>query len=162
MLARLAARSLSGVARAASTPSALAPVRAMGTAATVSETTVSCTFIMAKAKQKVTVPGMVGWTLLDTAQHHGLLMNAVKAEVPWDYVTFGEGPASAEDHIVVAREFFDKLEPAGQQEVNVLNSEVYAHKMATSRLAACVTLTKELDGITVIVPDTNPDTTNYL
>jgi len=162
MLARLASRSLLGAARVASTSLAPAPVRAMGTAATVAEQTVSCTFIMAKAKQKVTVPGMVGWSLLDTAQHHGLLMNAVKGEPVWDYNTFGEGPASAEDHIVVAREFFDKLEPAGYQEINVMNSEVYEHKTPTSRLAACVTLTKELDGITVIVPDTNPDLTNYL
>ena len=29
-----------------------------------------------------------------------------------------------------------------------------------SRLASCITLTKEMDGITVIVPDTNQDLTN--
>ena len=32
----------------------------------------------------------------------------------------------------------------------------------SSRLATCITLTKELDGITVIVPDTKPDFTNYM
>ena len=31
-----------------------------------------------------------------------------------------------------------------------------------SRLATCIKLTKDLDGITVIVPDTNPDLSNYL
>jgi hypothetical protein len=31
-----------------------------------------------------------------------------------------------------------------------------------SRLATCIKLTKELDGIQVIVPDTNPDLSNYL
>ena len=32
--------------------------------------------------------------------------------------------------------------------------------MSSSRLAACIALTAELDGITVIVPDTNDDYTN--
>ena len=31
----------------------------------------------------------------------------------------------------------------------------------SSRLATCIKLTKDLDGITVIVPDTNPDLSNY-
>ena len=26
----------------------------------------------------------------------------------WDYATFGEGPCSSEDHVVVSREYFDK------------------------------------------------------
>jgi hypothetical protein len=122
---------------------------------------VSCTFIMAKKKQKVTVPGMVGWSLLETAQHHGLLMQCCHADEAWDYKTFGEGPMSAEDHVVVSREYFDKTGPVGYQERNVLNMEVPEDVTPTSRLATCVILTKELDGITVIVPDTNPDLTNY-
>ncbi len=116
---------------------------------------------MAKAKQKVTVPGLVGWTLLQTAQHHGLLEHCTPADNAWDYQTFGEGPASAEDHVVVSREFFERLPPAGYQERNVLNAEVHDHMTPTSRLATCITLTKELDGIQVIVPDSNPDLTNY-
>ena len=121
-----------------------------------------CTFIMAKQKQKVTVPGLVGWTLLEAAQHHGLLTHCVKADNPWDYSTFGEGPAAAEDHVVVSRDYFDKIsDPMGYQEKNVLASEVPEDLTPTSRLATCITLTKELDGITVIVPDTNPDLTHY-
>ena len=120
-----------------------------------------CTFIMAKQKQKVTVPCMVGWTLLDTAQHHGMMKHVVPADNAWNYDTFGEGPASAEDHVVVQRDFFDKLAPPSYMERNVLNAEVYEHLTPTSRLATCVTLTKELDGITVIVPDTNPDFSEY-
>ncbi len=45
---------------------------------------------MAKQKQKVTVNGMVGWSLLQTAHHHGLLTHCEHGENPWDYVTFGE------------------------------------------------------------------------
>ena len=32
----------------------------------------------------------------------------------------------------------------------------------TSRLAACIKLTKEMDGLTVLVPETNADLTNLL
>ena len=48
-----------------------------------------CSFIMAKQKQKVTVPGMAGWTLLETAKHHGLLSHCTHADGKWDYYDFG-------------------------------------------------------------------------
>ena len=79
---------------------------------------------MTKAKQRVTVPGMVGWSLLEAAQHHGLLKQAPHADSPWDYSTFGEGPASVEDHVVVSREFYEKLPPAGYQEKSLLASDL--------------------------------------
>ena len=82
-----------------------------------------CTFIMAKQKQKVTVPGLVGWTLLETAQHHGMLTHVTHADEPWDYTTFGEGPMSAQDHVVVSHEFFEKTLPMGYQEKNVLQAD---------------------------------------
>lgn len=85
---------------------------------------VSCTFIMAKQKQKVTVPGMLGWTLLETAHHHGMLTHACTGDQPWDYNTFGEGPMHAQDHVVVSRDYFDKTGPVGYQEANVLDKEV--------------------------------------
>ncbi len=90
-----------------------------------------CSFIMAKQKQKVTVPGMAGWTLLETAKHHGLLSHCTHADGKWDYYDFGEGPASAEDHVVVENTFFEKLEPMGNQEFNILQSEVYEHLTPT-------------------------------
>ena len=67
---------------------------------------------------------MVGWTLLETAKHHGLLTSAPHADAAWDYSTFGEGPGGAEDHVVVARDFFDKLGPVGYQEYNTLSKEL--------------------------------------
>ena len=45
---------------------------------------------MAKAKQKVTIPAMAGWTILEAAQHHGLLKHVVHADPSWDYNTFGD------------------------------------------------------------------------
>ena len=116
---------------------------------------------MAKAKQKVTIPGLVGWTLQETAKHHGLLSHCPPGGDLWDYNSFGEGPMSAEDHIVVSKDYFEKLPPASWMEMNILNSEVHDFLTPTSRLATMVTLTKDLDGITVIVPDTNPDLSNH-
>lgn len=130
------------------------------TGGSVSDHSVSCSFILAKQKQKVTVKGMIGWSLLKTAQHHGLPIPGVLADDKWDYITYGEGPASAEDHVVVERKYYDMLEPMSFQECNVLE-EVEENITGTSRLASMIVLTKELDGITVMLPDTNPDLTNY-
>ena len=82
---------------------------------------------MAKAKQKVTIPAMEGWTILEAAQHHGLLKHIVHADPAWDYNTFGEGPPSAEDHIVISKEYYDIIDatsPAGYQEKNMLAMEI--------------------------------------
>jgi len=135
---------------------------AAGPPATVAGSTVMCTFIVSKKKQKVTVPGIVGWSLLETAKHHGLLSHCTDSDGDWNYVGFGEGPVSAEDHVVVETSFFEKLAPMGYQERNILHAEVYEHLTPTSRLATCITLTKDLDGIQVIVPETNPNLTNYM
>ena len=117
---------------------------------------------MAKQKQKVTVNGMVGWSLLQTAQHHGMLEHVVHGESPWDYLTFGEGPNSAEDHVIISKEYFEKLPTAGYQEQNMLVDQITEDLAPNSRLASYVILEKDLDGITAIVPETNPDFTNYV
>lgn len=158
---------LSVARRGVAQPVRLLAPRAFATAAKphVNDDKLSVTFIMAKAKQKVTVPAMAGWTLLEAAQHHGLLEHCTHADPAWDYATFGEGPASAEDHVVVERKYFDIIQetsPLGYMEKNVLDSEVFEDLTPTSRLATCIKLTKALDGMSVIVPDTNPDTTNYM
>lgn len=128
--------------------------------ATVAEQRIKVTFIMAKAKQKVTVPAMVGWNLLEAAQHHGLLMHCEEGETAWDYTTFGEGPAAAEDHVIVANDYYPKMNPMGWQEKQIIRNEI-DDITPTSRLATCIKLTREMDGLSVIFPDTNPDLTNY-
>jgi ferredoxin len=128
--------------------------------ATVADAQVTCVFVFKKQQQRITVPGMVGWTLLETAEHHNLPLRGCRAQEPWNYSTFGEGPGSVEDHVVVAQEFYDKCGPMSEQELELIEvSEGFP--TPTSRLAACITLTKELDGISVIVPETNVDYTNY-
>ena len=86
-------RQLVAAARPAQPALAAAARRTMagGPAGSVTDLKVSCTFIMAKQKQKITVPGMVGWSLLQTAHHHGFLEHCVHDDGAYDYVNFGEG-----------------------------------------------------------------------
>ena len=62
--------------------------------------------------------------------------------------------------MVVAKEFYALTGPPGEQEGTLLRvSEPNATE--TSRPAA-YQLTKEMDGLTVLVPETNADLTNLL
>ncbi len=109
-----------------------------------------------------------------------------------------QGPHSAEDHVIVSNEYFQKLDPPGWQEKNMvcasprtptkqtrstalfpilpaaahpslppsrsaqLRDQIEEDLAPNSRLASYVVLSKELDGISVIVPASNPDLTNYV
>uniref|UniRef100_A0A7S0L5W8 Uncharacterized protein n=1 Tax=Coccolithus braarudii TaxID=221442 RepID=A0A7S0L5W8_9EUKA len=151
---------LSRLSVAASRTSALSSVR-RGSTATVAEQMVNCTFVLVKQKKRVTVAGMVGWSLLETAQHHNLPVHGAAAENGWNYTTFGEGPGSVEDHVVVAKDFADVVGPPTFEEEDLLTMLDPENYQPTSRLAACIKLTKDMEGITVLVPDTNPDLTRY-
>ena len=94
---------------------------------------VACTFILQKHKKKVTVPGRVGWTLLETAQHHSLPVGGCRAEPNWDPIqgSFGEGPGSLEDHVVLAREFFELVGPPVLDELTLLESDICLGRQPT-------------------------------
>ncbi|KAJ1639588.1 hypothetical protein T492DRAFT_936188 [Pavlovales sp. CCMP2436] len=124
---------------------------------TVSEITVNCTFIKPDGK-RVTVPGMVGWSLLKTAQHHGVPLEGWESAPSW-YEDYGDGPATAADHVVVANEWVDKLAPMYQDELDMLGS--VDHVTPNSRLAAVIKLTKALEGITVYIPPENMSYKGY-
>ena len=129
--------------------------------ATVAEHTISCTFILQKQNKRVTVPGMVGWSLLETAQHHRLPLEGERADAPWDYNTLGEGPGSVTDHVVLDPQSYEKVGPPGDQEYELLESGDGENMTPTSRLAACIMLTKEMDGLTAMVPETNATMKGY-
>jgi len=157
MLARASARAALATGSAVGRRS----LASVNRATSVKDMSVSCTFILVKHNQRVTVPGMVGWSLLKTAHHHELPLYGAEADDPYDYNTFGEGPAGSEDHVVVQREYYDKTGPVGWQEENLLDEVEPENRSPTSRLAACITLTEELNGITVIVPEGNVDYSGY-
>ena len=97
-------------------------VRARGLAS-LAESTLSCTFIFQKEKKTVTVPARIGWTLLQTAEHHQLPLNGQTAEPPWDNKTsLGEGPGSTEDHVIIHPKDYEKVGPPQWQEAELLES----------------------------------------
>lgn len=118
---------------------------------------VHCTFIKPNGK-RVTVPGRVGWSLLQTAQHHDVGLEGWRASSSW-LEDYGDGPATAADHVVVAKEWAPKLEPMYPEEEKML--QTVEHAAETSRLAAVITLTKALDGITVYIPPENMSFKGY-
>ena len=120
-----------------------------------------CTFFFEKEKKTVTVPARVGWTLLQTAEHHQLPLQGEEADDVWDYKTLGEGPNSTEDHVVIHPKDFDVVGPPLWQEAELLETLEFANVRPTSRLAAMVKLTPEMDGLTVLVPATNLDMSQY-
>jgi hypothetical protein len=72
----------------------------------------------------------------------------------WMEPTFGEGPTSGYDHVVLAGKGADKVVRKNYAEVEQLEDywewdEIYEG----SRLASVVELTKEMDGMVVYVPD---------
>lgn len=96
---------------------------------------VKCTFIFDKQKKRVTVPGMVGWSLLATAKHHGLPLNGATKDNDWDYVTLGEGPGSVEDHIILPQADFERVGPCTWQEEALLKASE-PHMQPTCALPA--------------------------
>eukprot|EP00967_Tisochrysis_lutea_P103238 scaffold155753_cov37-Tisochrysis_lutea.AAC.5 len=73
-------------------------------------------------KKRVTVPGMVGWSLLATAQHHGLPLRGSRKDNDWDYVNLGEGPGSVEDHVILPQADFERVGPPTWQEESLLKA----------------------------------------
>jgi hypothetical protein len=76
----------------------------------------------------------------------------------WTEDLFGEGPMLGHDHVMLPGEWLAKLPPRADYEVDLMQTVWDKEEVtAASRLACCVTLTKELDGIVVFLPDRVPD-----
>ncbi len=58
-------------------------------------------------------------------------------------------------HVIVAREWFDRLAEASEEEEDMLDFAAGARR--TSRLSCQIELTPELDGLTVTVPGESVD-----
>lgn len=76
----------------------------------------------------------------------------------WTEDLFGEGPQLGHDHVMLPGEWLAKLPPRADYEVDLMRT-VWDKDEVTdaSRLSCCITLTKELDGIVVYLPDRVPD-----
>lgn len=98
------------------------------------------TFIHADGKGRTEAEAAPGDILLDVAQAH--LM-------PLEGTCEGQMACST-CHVIVAREDFDRLPPASEEEEDMLDLAAGARR--TSRLSCQVVLTEALDGLTVHIP----------
>ena len=98
------------------------------------------TFIHADGKGRTEAEAVPGDVLLDVAQAH--LM-------PLEGTCEGQMACST-CHVIVAREDFDRLSPASEEEEDMLDLAAGARR--TSRLSCQIVLTETLDGLTVHIP----------
>jgi len=89
---------------------------------------------------KLTVDAPIGMSVLKIAQNNGI-------EIPG---VCGGVLACSTCHVIVAPEYFKKLPPTSVEEEDMLDLTYGVER--TSRLCCQIIITKELDGITVRIP----------
>ena len=102
------------------------------------------TFITSEG-DRVDAEGEVGETLLRVAQAAGM---------PLEGTCEGQMACST-CHVVVDREWFDRLPEASEEEEDML--DLAAGVRRTSRLSCQIVLREELDGLTVAIPAESHD-----
>jgi len=96
-------------------------------------------FIVKGEKKEFQVP--LGTTVLEAAHNNDIdLEGACEGSL-----------ACSTCHVVVDKAFYDKLEEPSEDEEDML--DLAFGLTPTSRLGCQITMTKELDGLTLIVPD---------
>jgi hypothetical protein len=112
--------------------------------------------------------GRVGQTLVDVCRAHGMdlleddsvnqggeIHQRVNTD-RWTEDLFGEGPQSALSHVIIPDDMLAKLPAPLVSEMSVLDEIDDELRTNNSRLGSVITLTKELDGLEVFVPDPPP------
>ena len=101
---------------------------------------IKVTFISADGDQEQVVEANEGDNLLDVAQAAGQ---------PLEGTCEGQMACST-SHVIIGKEYFDKLPRAIEDEEDMLDLASGARR--TSRLSCQITLTAELDGMIVNIP----------
>ena len=101
---------------------------------------IKVTFISADSDQEQVVEGKAGDCLLDVAQAAGQ---------PLEGTCEGQMACST-CHVIIGKEYFDRLPRASEDEEDMLDLASGARR--TSRLSCQITLTAELDGMIVNIP----------
>lgn len=105
---------------------------------------VKVTFITAQG-DRVEAEGEAGLRLLEVAQAAGM---------PLEGTCEGQMACST-CHVIVAKDWFDRLPRASEDEEDML--DLAAGVRRTSRLACQIELTAELDGLEVLIPGESRD-----
>ncbi|CAN0072432.1 unnamed protein product [Discosporangium mesarthrocarpum] len=116
--------------------------------------------------KRLTVPAFPGQNLVEVARTHDVELDgpcsglgaptAVLRSETWTEDVFGEGPKCYCCHVMIPEEFQQKMDPPFQGELELLEQLDDLNAPGASRLGCQVKLTKELDGITVFIPDGPP------
>lgn len=105
---------------------------------------VTVTFIQANG-ERIAARAAPGTRMLEVAQNAGM---------PLEGTCEGQMACST-CHVIVAGEWFDRLQPAAEDEEDML--DLAAGVARTSRLSCQIRLTAELDGIEVRIPGASHD-----
>mmetsp|Transcript_28053 Transcript_28053/g.81094 ORF Transcript_28053/g.81094 Transcript_28053/m.81094 type:complete len:196 (-) Transcript_28053:365-952(-) len=150
------------VSRPMSTTTAPAPSTADSSSMpSVKDVMIKLSFVDPSGARRI-VPGIIGKNLHEISELHGIelgpssvggAVSAIRSST-WEEPLYGEGPTSGFDHVLLVGNGADTAKPIDHVEMRMLNQywdddEIFPE----SRLASCITLTKEMDGMTVYVPD---------
>jgi len=149
------------VRRMMSSNEASAVASTSSTAPSVYDVSVKLTFVDDEGSTRV-VPGIVGKNIWETAQMHGIDLGpsscghpveAVRSDT-WTEPLYGEGPTTGFDHVLIVGNGVETAGPMTWKE-KVMLREYWgdAELSPESRLASQVILTKEMDGLSIFVPD---------
>lgn len=137
-------------------------------AARVEDALVNITFVN-YAGVRQSLPGRVGDSLYDVARRYnyeyldegcgggGAPVEAFHAKGSWFEPKYGEGASCAYCHVIIPKSHYHLLPARRPDEAASLAEYPFEEDMtATSRLACQVTLTKEMEGMVVYIPDGPP------
>eukprot|EP00904_Undaria_pinnatifida_P003737 jgi/Undpi1/13364/HiC_scaffold_8.g03023.m1 len=129
------------------------------------EALVNVTFVDAEG-QRETVAGLPGQSIFEVADKHEIALDGpcgdkadaaqrVRSET-WTEDVFGQGPVCGSCHVMLTKDFTSKIEPPLEHEISLLERKGDLYAPGSSRLACQIKVSKELDGITVFIPDGPP------
>eukprot|EP00924_Labyrinthula_sp_SR-Ha-C_P002754 maker-scaffold_13-snap-gene-6.66-mRNA-1 protein AED:0.01 eAED:0.01 QI:60/1/1/1/1/1/2/32/160 len=117
---------------------------------------------------KISVAGLVGENIVEIARnagHYELLpdsgsilpaKSSKKHTENWTQDLYGEDISTNRSHVVLAKGWLGKLPPPDLREQELLENLEDEVKDETSRLGSKIYMTKELDGLTVYIPEPLP------
>mmetsp|Transcript_24862 Transcript_24862/g.36778 ORF Transcript_24862/g.36778 Transcript_24862/m.36778 type:complete len:166 (-) Transcript_24862:1393-1890(-) len=135
-------------------------------APSVKDSIVHLTFVDPSGARRQ-VPAFIGDTISDTAETHqidlgptstGALFERKNSE-EWLEPLYGEGCTSGYDHVLLNGNGVETAPPMNRVEERMLKAYWDTELYPESRLASMIPVTKEMDGMTVFVPDRIVDDT---
>ncbi|CBJ30843.1 conserved unknown protein [Ectocarpus siliculosus] len=129
------------------------------------EALVKVTFVDAEGDRE-TVSALPGQNIFEVAEKHEIALDgpcrgkagAVQSRnsESWTEDLFGQGPVCASCHVMLTKEFTEKIEPPLDSEISLLERKGELYAPGSSRLGCQIKLSRDLDGITVFIPDGPP------